>query len=101
MAVSVILEIASYALAGAASQLANNGGASASVVGVDAAGSWLNIMIFAPAGGSIPAAAVAPLRSRLFPGWLAWLGVASGLGTAVLGVVIGPALAAGPGPFQT
>jgi len=101
MAVSVILEIASYALAGAAGQLAHNGGEPAAVIGVDAAGSWLNIMIFAPLGVSILAAAVAQLRSRLFPAWLSWLGVTSGLAGVVLGVVVGPALAAGPGPFQT
>ena len=101
MAVSVILEIASYALAGAAGQLAHNGGEPAAVVGVDAAGGWLNIMIFAPLGVSILAAAVAQMRSGLFPAWLTWLGVASGLVNTVLGVVVGPALAAGPGPFQT
>jgi hypothetical protein len=101
MAVSVILEIASYALAGAAGQLAHNGGETAAIVGVDAAGSWINIMIFAPLGVSILAAAVAQLRSRLFPAWLSWLGVASGLAGVVLGVVVGPALAAGPGAFQT
>lgn len=101
MAVSVILEIASYALAGAAGQLAHNGGEPAAVVGVDAAGGWLNIMLFAPLGVSILAAAVAQMRSGLFPAWLTWLGVASGLVNTVLGVVVGPALAAGPGPFQT
>jgi hypothetical protein len=101
MAVSVILEIASYALAGAAGQLARNGGETAAVVGVDAAGSWLNIMLFAPLGVAILAAAFAQLRSGLFPAWLTWLGVASGLVGTVLGVVIGPALAAGQGPFQT
>jgi hypothetical protein len=101
MAVSVILEIASYALAGAAGQLAHSGGEPAAVVGVDAAGGWLNIMLFAPLGVSILAAAVAQMRSGLFPAWLTWLGVASGLVSTVLGVVVGPALAAGPGPFQT
>jgi hypothetical protein len=101
MAVSVILEIASYALVGAAGQIAHNGGEPAAVVGLDAAGSWINAMIFAPGGVSILAAAVAQLRSGLFPAWLTWLGMASGLVGTVLGVVIGPALAAGPGPFQT
>jgi hypothetical protein len=101
MAVSVILEIASYALAGAAGQLAHNGGETAAVVGVDAAGSWLNVMIFAPLGVSILAAAGAQLRSGLFPAWLTWLGLASGVVGIGLGIVVGPALAAGPGPFQT
>jgi hypothetical protein len=101
MAVSVILEIASYALAGAAAQLTKSGGDPAAIVGVDAAGAWVNVMIFAPLGMSVLAAACAQLRSRLFPAWLAWLGVASGAVTVVLGVVIGPALLAGQGPFQT
>jgi hypothetical protein len=101
MAVSVILEIAAFALAGAAGQLAHNGGDPAAIVGVDAAGRWVNIMIFAPLGVSILAAAAAQLGSRLFPAWLSWLGVASGLAGTALGVVIGPALAAGPGPYQT
>ena len=101
MAVSVILEIASYALAGAAAALAHAGGDRAAIVAVDAAGGWVNAMIFAPLGLSVLAAAYAQLRSGLFPAWLAWLGGASGGITVVLGLVIGPALAAGPGPFQT
>jgi hypothetical protein len=101
MAVSVVLEIAAYALAGAAAQLAKSGGDPAAIVGVDAAGSWLDIMIFAPIGVSVLAAAYAQLRSRLFPAWLVWLGIASGLVGVVLGVVIGPAFLAGPGPYQT
>jgi len=101
MAVSVILEIASYALAGAAAQLAHSSGDRSAIVAVDAAGSWLNIMIFAPIGISILAASAAQLRSRLFPAWLGWLGVASGVILTVLGLVVGPAMAAGPGPFQT
>ena len=101
MAVSVVLEIAAYALAGAAAQLAHSGGDHSAIVAVDAAGSWLDIMIFAPIGMSILAAAYAQLRSRLFPAWLCWLGVASGVIGCVLGLVIGPAFAAGPGPYQT
>ena len=100
MAVSVILEIASYALAGAAGQLAHSGGDKTAIVALDAAGSWLNIMIFAPIGISILATAYAQLRSRLFPAWLCWLGLASGAVVALLGLLVGPALAAGPGPFQ-
>jgi hypothetical protein len=99
MAVSVILEIASYALAGAAAQLAHNGGDPSAIVGVDAAGSWVNLMIFAPLGVAVLAAAGGQLRSHLFPAWLSWLGVASGLVGVVLGLVAGPAFAAGPGPF--
>lgn len=101
MAVSVILEIASYALVGAAAQLAHSGGDPTAIVAADAAGGWLNAMIFAPLGLSVLAAAYAQLRSGMFPSWLAWLGMASGAITVVLGLVVGPALAAGPGPFQT
>jgi len=61
----------------------------------------VNAMIFAPLGLSVLAAAYAQLRSGLFPAWLAWLGGASGGITVALGLVIGPAFAAGPGPFQT
>ena len=101
MAVSVVLEIASYALAGAAAQLAHSGGDRSAIVAVDAAGSWLNVMIFAPIGMSVLAAAFGQLRSRLFPAWLCWLGVAAGVIGCVLGLLIGPAFAAGPGPYQT
>ncbi|TMD53265.1 MAG: hypothetical protein E6I85_08640 [Chloroflexi bacterium] len=100
MAVSVMLEIASYALAGAAAQLARAGAEPAAIVGVDAAGAWVNIMIFAPLGVSVLAAAAAQLRSGLLPTWLCWLGLASGLVGSVLGVVVGPALLAGPGPLS-
>lgn len=101
MTVSVALEVAAYALAGAAAGLAHSGGDHSAIVAVDAAGAWLDVMIFAPIGMSILAAAYAQLRSRLFPAWLCWLGVASGIAGCVLGLVVGPALAAGPGPFQT
>jgi len=76
MAVSVILEIASYALAGAAGELAHNGGETAAIVGVDAAGSWINIMIFAPPRGLDPGGrrCTAPFAFVPRLAFLAWRG---------------------------
>jgi len=99
MAVSVALEIAAYALTGAAGQVARAGDPSV-VAGLDAAGSWLDVMIFAPLGLSILAAAAAQLQSGLFPRWMSWLGIVSGVASAAIGLAIGPALAAGPGPYM-
>lgn len=101
MGVSVVLEIASYALAGAAAQLAHSGGDRSAIVAVDAAGAWLNIMIFAPIGMAVLGAALGQLRSKLFPAWLCWLGVAAGAVGCVLGLLIGPAFVAGAGQYQT
>lgn len=101
MGVSVVLEIASYALAGAAAQLAHSGGDRSAIVAVDAAGAWLNIMIFAPIGMAVLGAALGQLRSKLFPAWLCWLGVAAGAVGCVLGLLIGPTFVAGAGQYQT
>jgi hypothetical protein len=41
------------------------------------------------------AASIAMVRSRLFPAWLSWVGVAAGVVTCIYGVIVGPAFAAG------
>jgi hypothetical protein len=52
-------------------------------------------------GVAVLATALAMLRSRLFPAWLHWLGVAAGLVICVDGVIAGPAFAAGGGCRQS
>ena len=90
MAVSVILEVGSYGLAAAGAPAAATGD-KAVVVGLNAAGGWLNTLLTGPLALSMVAASGAQLRSRFFPGWIPWVGLAAG----ALGVVA--ALVAGPG----
>jgi hypothetical protein len=49
------------------------------VVTLDTAAYWLNLSGFGPLGVSVLAAAAAMLGSRLFPAWLCWLAVFSGV----------------------
>ena len=95
MVVSVILEIATYAVAGGAGYLADNAGDPTAIVALDAAAAWLNLVIFAPIGVFLAAMSWAMLRSRLFPAWMSWLGlVAGGVGMAG-GVLNAPAYGTG------
>jgi len=78
MAVSVVIEVARYALSAAAAQVAHLGDVSA-VIALDAGGHWLNAMVVIPFGVAVASAAAAQRQSRLFPAWLVWGGLASGL----------------------
>ncbi|MDQ1664857.1 MAG: hypothetical protein QOH75_888 [Actinomycetota bacterium] len=49
------------------------------VVALGMAAYWLNLSGFGPLGVSVLAAAAAMLGSRLFPAWLCWLAVLSGV----------------------
>ena len=95
MAVSVILEVAAYAIASGGAYAAAGGADQSTIVGIDGVANFVNLILAAPIGVSVLAASLAMVRSRLFPAWLSWLGVAAGLFTCVYGVIVGPAFAAG------
>jgi len=92
MIVSVILEIAAYAVAAAAGSLAKNGADPAAVAALNDAAFWLNLAIFTPLGVFVAMSSLAMLRSGLFPSWLCWLGLVSGTIALVGGVISGPAI---------
>jgi len=100
MAVSVALEIAAFAVAGGAVQAVARGADQSTIVGIDAAANWLDLSILAPFFVSVLVASFAMLRSRLFPAWLCWLGLAAGVVGCVDGVIAGPAFAAGGSFYQ-
>ena len=95
MAVSVILEVAAYAIASGGAYAAAAGAEQSTIVGIDGVANFVNLVLAAPIGVAVLAASLAMVRSRLFPAWLSWLGVAAGLVTCVYGVIVGPAFAAG------
>lgn len=95
MGVSVILEIAAYAVAAGGTFAAASGADQSTVVGIDGVANYVNLILAGPLGASILAASLAMLRSRLFATWLPWLGVVAGLATCVYGVIVGQAFAAG------
>ena len=100
MAVSVILEIGAFAVAGGAVQALSKGADQSTIVGIDAAANWLDMVIVTPFGVAVLAASLAMLTSRLFPAWLCWLGLAAGVVGTVDGVIMGPAFGAGGAFFQ-
>lgn len=91
MAVSVVLELASQAVVGAASYLANRGASATTIVTLDALAGWTLGMMFAPLGVSVALSAWCIFRSRLLPAWTSWIGLVAGVGLIVGGVVGGPA----------
>jgi len=95
MAVSVVLEITAYAIASGGTYAAASGADQSTIVGIDGVANFVNLILAAPIGVSVLAASIAMVRSRLFPAWLSWLGVAAGLVACAYGVIVGPAFAAG------
>ena len=95
MAVSVIVEILAWTVAGGGAYAAASGADQSTIVGIDAISNFFNQVIGAPLAVSILAASVAMLQSRLFPVWLCWLGLAAGAIASVYGVIAGAAFAAG------
>ncbi len=87
MAVSVTIEVLAYGLVAAGVWLQHARASATSVIALDAAGSITDMLIFGPIGVSVVTAALAMLMSRLFPSWLSWLGLLSGLVLAAGGVV--------------
>jgi hypothetical protein len=92
MIVSVAVEIASLSLPAAASWIADNDGSADAIVALDAAGSIMFLMVFAPIGASVLASALVMLQTRLVRRWLGWLGVAGGLLGIVGGLMAAAAL---------
>ena len=86
MIVSVAIEIVALSLPAAATWIADNEPNQDAIVALDAAGSIVFATIFAPIGVSIVATAVSMVTERLFPAWVAWLGVVAGLLFVVGGV---------------
>lgn len=100
MAVSVVLEIAAYAVAGGAAQAAARGADQSTIVGIDAVAKWLDLIIVAPFAVSVLTASFAMLNSRLIPAWICWLGLASGVVGCIYGLIQGPAYLAGGTFYQ-
>jgi hypothetical protein len=92
MAVSVVLEIASYGMVAAAARFATDRTGESVVVGLDGAAYWVDLLIWGPIGVSTLAAGLAMLRSRVFSLWLCWLAVGAG-GVGVLGCLLSGASA--------
>ncbi len=101
MALSVVLEITTYAVTGAAAYAAVKGADQSTIQGLDAVANVLNLTLWAPIGASILSAAWAMLLSRLFPIWLCWLGMAAGAVACIGGVLNGAAVQQGAGPLST
>ena len=95
MAVSVIVEILAWTVAAGGAYAAASGADQSTIVGIDAVANFFTQVIGAPFAASILAASVALLRSRLFPTWLCWLGLAAGAIASMYGVIAGAAFAAG------
>jgi hypothetical protein len=91
MAVSVVLEISAYTIAGGAAHAAVSGGGQSRVVALDAVANWLVLNIWAPLGASVLSAALAMLLARAFPSWLCWLGMVAGVAGCAVGVINGAA----------
>jgi hypothetical protein len=90
MAVSVVVEVVTYAVVGAGAAVASGGGSVEVVNGLDATAGLMNRMIFAPLGVAVGLGAVAMLRSGLFPLWMTLLGAIGAVLLVAGGVVSGP-----------
>ena len=89
MALSVLLEIASYWVAAGVGQAATSGADQSAVVTGHAIASMLNVGIFSPLGLSTLAISVVMWQSRVFPWWLCLLGGLSGAAMCVGGLTAG------------
>jgi hypothetical protein len=93
MVVSVTLEIAGFALAGAAAVLADRGIDASVIVALNGASGLLEGLIFTPLGVFVALASLAMLRSKLLSRWLCWFGLVSGASLAAGGVILVAAFA--------
>jgi hypothetical protein len=99
MLVSVTIEIVDYALVAAGAGLAHAGGSADAIVALDAAGTLLFLVLFAPIGVSVLAASLGMLASGFFRKWICYLGVVSG-GVLTLGGVLAAAAHESTGSFH-
>src|SRR5256885_10189887 len=87
MALSVAIEVISFGITATAAWVADAGGNQSAVVTLDAASEVLFELVFGPIGVSVLAGSVAMILSRLFPRWLAWIGIVGGSLLAVGGIL--------------
>lgn len=92
MSVSVVVEIAAYALAAAAAQL--GAAHTEGMVAVEWAAGMLNRMLMGGLGVSVLCAAWAMWRSGLFPRVLSILGLIAGVGVTLGAMFVAPSFAA-------
>jgi hypothetical protein len=99
MTVSVVLEIVAYGILAATARLASDGAGRELVQALDGSAYWVNVLIWGPIGVSVLATGIAMLRSRVFAGWLSWLGVVAGA-AGIAGCIVAGAVAgrSGTGP---
>jgi hypothetical protein len=87
MAVSVTIEVLAYGLVAAGAWLEEAHASGNSVVALDTEGSIIDKLILGPIGASVVTASLAMLLSRLFPRWLTWLGLISGVLLTAAGII--------------
>jgi hypothetical protein len=99
MVVSVAIEVTSFGLTASAGWLADAGADSSAIVALDAGGTVVFLMVFAPIGVAVVAASTAMLAAKLFPRRLGWLGLVAG-GFAIVGGVVEAAATGATGTFH-
>jgi hypothetical protein len=99
MAVSVAIEVTSFGLTASAGWLTDAHADTGAIVALDAAGTVVFLMVFAPLGVSVLAASTAMLAVGLFPRWLGWLGLLAG-GFGIVGGVVEAAATGAAGTFH-
>jgi hypothetical protein len=87
MGLSVAIEVISFGITAAAAWLADTGSNQSAVVALDAASEVVFELVFGPIGVSVLAGSIAMLLSRLFPRWLAWVGLLGGSLLVVGGIL--------------
>jgi hypothetical protein len=99
MALSVAIEVTSFGITSSAAWIKAAGGNQSTVVALDAASSTVYSLVFGPIGVSVVAGSIAMVLSRLFPRWLAWIGVFGG-SLLILGGVSGAGGVGASGTFH-
>jgi hypothetical protein len=99
MAVSVAIEVTSYALVAAGGWLAHAHLAAGPILALDAAGSVLFFMVVGTMGVSVLAGSLAMQMSGFFAKWLSWLGLVAGA-LLICGGVVGASALGSTGGFH-
>jgi uncharacterized protein DUF4386 len=89
MLVSVLLEVASWGLFAGAGRLALTSADPAAIVALDSAGYGVSLGSTPALFVSVTLAALAMVRSGLFPRWLGWLGLVTGIVTVPASMIAG------------